>query len=183
MRKSMIIILCMLILCFNACRRTTRPPAQTENEKHIADVNDILRLKMTKMVAWSNKNADNVTDFYEADALVLENGKCLHGIDEIKKAIIAQNKVADAIKSTSGSGVTEGVAVARSGDIGYSHDSSEITSIDPKTNRAKTEKIDYATVYRKQSNNSWKIVIDVWTSDSPALPYTDKRLGVFRGVR
>jgi len=181
MRQSLILIACMLTLCVNACKRTTAPPARTEREKHIADVNAILRLKMTKMVAWSNRNADVVTDLYEDDASVLENGKSLHGVDEIKKEIMARAKVADVTGSTSGAGGT--VAVARSGDIGYSHDTAETTVINPKTNRAVIKKGDYVTVYRKQGNQSWKIVIDVWTSDSPALPMTDKMLGAFRGVR
>jgi|WetSurMetagenome_2_1015567.scaffolds.fasta_scaffold508039_1 uncharacterized protein (TIGR02246 family) len=183
MRKLLILILCVFALCSSTCRRTTRSPAQTENEKHIADVNAILRLKMTKMAAWSNKNADIVTDLYEDDAFVLENGKALHGINEIKKEIATKEKVAAATNSTSGTGGTVDVTVARSGDIGYSHDTGETAFIDPKTNRAKTEKIDYVTVYEKQGNQSWKIVIDVWSSDSPAMPMTDKLLRVFRGVR
>jgi ketosteroid isomerase-like protein len=183
MRKLLILILCVFAFCINSCRRTSHPPAQTENEKHTADVNAILRLKMTKMVAWSDKNAGIVPDLYEDDAFVLENGKSLHGIDEIKTEIMAKDTVADAAKYSSGTGRTESVDVAKSGDIGYSHDIGEIYCMDPKTNRVKTEKIDYVTVYRKQTNRSWKIVIDVWTSDKPAWPMTDKLLHVFKGVR
>jgi ketosteroid isomerase-like protein len=164
MRQSMILVLCMITICVNACRRTTHPPAQTEKQKYIANVNAILRLKRTKMEAWSNRNADVVTDLYEEDAFVLEDGKSLHGIDEIKKQIRTSptgNKVDHAINSGTGTAY-----VARSGDIGYSHDIIESTSNDPKTNKAKRS--EYVTVYRKRGNQPWKIVTDVWTSDSLA---------------
>ncbi|MBI4548127.1 MAG: DUF4440 domain-containing protein [Ignavibacteriae bacterium] len=58
------------------------------------------------------------------------------------------------------------VEVSRSGDLGYSLGTYEMTMNDPKgipmTDRGK-----YATVWKKQADGSWKVAADMFNSDLP----------------
>lgn len=61
------------------------------------------------------------------------------------------------------------VEVARSGDIGYSQGTYELTMNDPKGNPM-TDRGKYVTVWKKQADGSWKSVADTFNSDLPAVP-------------
>ncbi len=56
---------------------------------------------------------------------------------------------------------------AKSGDLGYSHGAYQLTFNDPK-GKPITDHGKYATVWRKQADGSWKVVLDIFNSDLPA---------------
>jgi uncharacterized protein (TIGR02246 family) len=58
------------------------------------------------------------------------------------------------------------VVVATSGDLGYSQGRYDLTMNDPQ-GRPMTEVGKYVTVFRKQSDGSWKLTADIFNSDSP----------------
>jgi ketosteroid isomerase-like protein len=58
------------------------------------------------------------------------------------------------------------VEAARSGDLAYSAGTYELTFNDPK-GKPVTDHGKYATVWRKQADGSWKVVVDVFNSDLP----------------
>jgi ketosteroid isomerase-like protein len=59
------------------------------------------------------------------------------------------------------------VEAGRSGDLGYSMGTYELTFNDPK-GKPMTDHGKYVTVWRKQADGSWKVVADVFNSDLPA---------------
>jgi uncharacterized protein (TIGR02246 family) len=60
------------------------------------------------------------------------------------------------------------VEVSKSGDIGFSEGSYKMTMTDPTTKKPIADKGSYVTVYRKQSDGTWKAVSDIATSEIPA---------------
>lgn len=58
------------------------------------------------------------------------------------------------------------VEVARSGDLGYSRGTYELSFNDPKGSPI-VDKGKYATVWKKQANGSWKVAVDMGNSDLP----------------
>jgi ketosteroid isomerase-like protein len=59
-----------------------------------------------------------------------------------------------------------GVEAARSGELAYSHGTYQLTFSDPKR-RPVTDHGKYVTVWRKQADSSWKVVLDIFNSDLP----------------
>ena len=58
------------------------------------------------------------------------------------------------------------VEAARSGDLGYSQGTYEMTMNDPKGNPV-TDRGKYVTMWKKQADGSWKVVADIFNSDLP----------------
>ena len=58
------------------------------------------------------------------------------------------------------------VEAARSGDFGYSLGTYEMTYNDPK-GKLMTDQGKYATVWKKQTEGSWKAALDMFNSDLP----------------
>jgi len=59
------------------------------------------------------------------------------------------------------------VEAARSGELAYSRGTYELSFTDPKGKPA-TDHGKYATVWRKQADGTWKVVLDIFNSDMPA---------------
>lgn len=58
------------------------------------------------------------------------------------------------------------VEAARSGDLAYSSGTYEMSFNDP-SGKPVADRGKYATVWRKQADGSWKVVLDVFNSDLP----------------
>ena len=58
------------------------------------------------------------------------------------------------------------VEAARSGELAYSRGTYELSFTDPK-GKPVTERGKYATVWRKQADGTWKVVLDIFNSDLP----------------
>ena len=58
------------------------------------------------------------------------------------------------------------VEAAKSGELGYSRGTYELNFNDPK-GKPVSDKGKYATVWRKQADGSWKVVLDIFNSDIP----------------
>lgn len=61
------------------------------------------------------------------------------------------------------------IAVARSGELGYSSGIYEMTFKDP-AGKTMTDRGKYVTIWQKQNDSSWKVVSDIFNSDLPATP-------------
>jgi len=60
------------------------------------------------------------------------------------------------------------VEVSRSGDLAYSQGSYQLTMTDPASKKVVHDHGGYVTTYAKQSDGSWKAVMDIATSEVPA---------------
>lgn len=118
-------------------------------------------------VAWSRvaeaKDAEGHNAYFLEDAVVLAPNEPM----VVGKAAI-RKMVGDmfAMPGFSVKWQPTKVEVARSGDLGYSIGTTEFSMNDAKgmpiTDRGK-----YATVWKKQTDGSWKVAVDMFNSDSP----------------
>lgn len=58
-------------------------------------------------------------------------------------------------------------SVARSGELGYTSGAYQMTFTD-QNGKDVSDKGKYVTVWKKQSDGSWKVVLDIFNSDLPA---------------
>jgi ketosteroid isomerase-like protein len=59
--------------------------------------------------------------------------------------------------------------VARSGELGYTTGTYQMTFKDP-AGKTISDKGKYVTVWKKQADGSWKVLLDTFNSDLPAAP-------------
>jgi len=119
---------------------------------------------------WSNtaqsKKVDSWMAYYSDDAIVLPpNEPLATGKDAIRKTIGGLL----ALPGINLKWTTAKVEIARSGDIGYSQGTYEMTMNDPKGNPV-MDRGKYVEVWKKQSDGSWKCTVDTYNSDLPATP-------------
>jgi len=61
------------------------------------------------------------------------------------------------------------VEVAKSGDLGYTQGTYEMTVNDAK-GKPNTDRGKYLTIWRKQPDGTWKCIVDTFNSDLPVAP-------------
>jgi uncharacterized protein (TIGR02246 family) len=109
------------------------------------------------------RNPEKFTSFYAEDATVLLPGTAdPAGKTAIGEAITGMMKDANFALSFE----ADKVVVSRSGDIAYETGTYSMTVTDPKK-KASTERGHYVVVWQKQSDSSWKVVVDAPVSDAP----------------
>jgi len=121
-------------------------------------------------MAWSKtaeaKQVDAMIGYYAADAMVLApNEPLASGKEAVSKLITGMF----AMPGFSVSWQSAKVEVARSGDLGYSQGTFQMAMNDPKGNPM-TDRGKYITVWRKQGDGTWKVVVDMINTDMPAAP-------------
>lgn len=115
--------------------------------------------------AWSQaaKNADGMLAFHADDATVLAPNAPMASDGASRRKVIAELYAMPGIAL---SWQATKVEVARSGDIGYSLGTYELTANDangkPISDRGK-----YTTIWRKQADGNWKVVVDMFNTDLP----------------
>lgn len=125
-------------------------------------------------IAWSKvgaaKDVDGHVGYYTTDAIVMPPNEPLATGKESVRKVIADLY---AMPGLALSWQPVKVVVARSGDIGYSQGTYELTANDasgkPMTDRGK-----YLEVWKKQADGSWKCAVDTFNSDLPAAPPPSK---------
>lgn len=61
------------------------------------------------------------------------------------------------------------VEVARGGDLGYSIGAYQ-TTMNDKSGKPVTDRGKYVTIWKKQADGTWKVIVDAFNSDLPAAP-------------
>jgi len=116
--------------------------------------------------AFATKDAEKIAAFYADDAVMMANGPTVSGkaaILDTWKGMVTDPNFKLTFSSTK-------VEVAKSGELAYSFGTYTLNLSDPKTKKKITDKGKYATVYKKQTDGSWKAVVDVANSDPPPAP-------------
>lgn len=119
-------------------------------------------------IEWSNsaqsKDVDTWVAHYSPDAVVLPpNQPAASGNEAIRKTI-------GGLLGLPGLSVKWQplkVEVARSGDLGYTHGTYELSFDNPNGGRIEDHG-KYVEVWKKQPDGSWKCAIDMFNSDVPA---------------
>ena len=121
-------------------------------------------------IAWSKaaaaKQLDATLSYYSEDASMLPPNAPIATGKETFRKVWAQ---LFEIPGFSVSWQPVKVEAARSGDLGYSHGTYEMTMNDPKGNPV-TDRGKYVAVWKKQADKSWKAMADMFNSDLPPAP-------------
>lgn len=137
------------------CKQAPPPPAP---DTHDADVKAIRDIKTALVQAFVTKDADKLDVFYADDASAfLSDGTVITGVTAIKASL----KPYFTDKTSSFSYSLNKVDVQKSGDLGYSQGTYTMTITDSETKKVVSTKGSEVEVYKKQSDGSWKVVLDM----------------------
>jgi uncharacterized protein (TIGR02246 family) len=143
-----------------SCGPSTPPDTRAADEKAI------LAMEAEWSKAGGAKDLDKFVSYYADDASAFPPGEPVaHGKDAIRKALSPMFSAPSfdlAFKSTK-------VEVARSGELAYSSGTYTLTMNDPK-GKPMNDRGKFVTVFRKQTDGSWKTVADIFNSDGPPPP-------------
>ena len=114
--------------------------------------------------AAQSKQVDAWVAFYAEDATVLPPNEAMAADkDSIRKSV-------SGLLGAPGLSITwqpTKIEVARSGDLAYLYGKYEV-SFDEAPGKRTTDRGKIVEIWKKQSNGTWKCVVDTWNSDLPA---------------
>lgn len=116
------------------------------------------------LAAFASKDPAKLISQYASDALLALPGRTVKGTEAITKAYTED--FAD--PSFSLTFVNTRTDVASSGDLAYTSGTYNISYTDPATKKVVNGAGTYVTVFRKQTDGSWKAVADIATPGAPA---------------
>jgi uncharacterized protein (TIGR02246 family) len=151
-------------MSFAGCSRVNGDAAlakqQAENEAAIR------RLDAAWVKAAASKDSDAWVAFYADNATVLPpNEKALTGKAAVRRSIgefLSLPNLQLSWEPTK-------VEVARSGDLAYLYGAYSMTMTDER-GKPVTDFGKNVEIWKKQSNGSWRCIVDTWNSDLPATP-------------
>ena len=162
------LLLILVLFSFSlACQTQTAPDtnksAAGAADTRAADEATLRKLDDDWSKAAAAKDVEKTASFYSDDALVMPpNSPVLKGKDaarEMWKSMFAVPGFGGGWRATT-------VAVAKSGDLGYTTGPYEITETDAN-GKPMTDKGKYLAVWKKQADGSWKCVADMFNTDLP----------------
>lgn len=160
-RFDTVVLVALLGLVIGGCNPTSDSveDSQTANEEAIRQTD----------LAWSaaqqTDGLEGVMPFYLDDAILLPpNNPMAIGKEAIREASATID-----VPGFSVSWKPKLVEVADSGEIGYAIGNFEGNSVDSEGNPVPV-KGKYVEIWKKQADGSWKVAVDMFSSDSPSGP-------------
>jgi uncharacterized protein (TIGR02246 family) len=153
MKPMLLLLIAALLLAFQNSRGAQQPSVPTA----VAGYEGKIRaLEAATMAAGAEKGADGYMSFYADDAVELPNGAVkLQGKEAIRKTMEFLNDKNNYLTWT-----PDHIDVAQSGDLAYSYGTFEFRSMD-KDRKPASEHGKYATIWKKQNDGRWKVVLDM----------------------
>jgi uncharacterized protein (TIGR02246 family) len=150
-----------LLLLLSGCSDTPAPKPDTS----AADLKAIRDGEIAWSADFGSRDPDKIVSHYADDAtLMMPGAPIIMGKDAIRSGITQMY----ADKNLALSFTTATAQVAKGGDIAYTQGTYSMTMTNPKTKKVVAEKGKYLTVYKKQSDGSWKAIEDIDNADAPA---------------
>jgi uncharacterized protein (TIGR02246 family) len=151
-----------LFLLLTGCSDTPAPPADTS----AADLKAIREGEVAWSADFGSNDVDKIVSHYADDATLMMPGMpIIMGRDAIRSGVTQMY----ADKNLALSFTTATAQVAKGSDLAYTQGTYSMTMTNPKTKKLVTEKGKYLTVYKKQSDGTWKAVEDINNADAPAV--------------
>jgi len=129
-----------------------------------ADETKLRELEVAMSAAAEAKNLDKVVSYYADDAAVFAPNTAAA---TTKEAIRSVWKAVFAPAASSGGWKAARVEVAKSGDLAYTSGTYDGATMGADGKSAK-DSGNYLTVWKKQADGTWKILVDTWATDLPA---------------
>ena len=134
-------------------------------DTHDADVKAIGDTEAQWSQTWQSRDLDKIVAAYADDAVLMTPGEpTAQGKDNIRKVGVEMLKDPAFVLSFKASRVDV------SGALGYTQGDYTMRLTDPKTHKLMEEHGTYVTTWHKQSDGSWKAVVDIATPSGPDTP-------------
>jgi ketosteroid isomerase-like protein len=162
MKKGILSIVLIGIMTF-ACATCQQQAGLSEKDTAaIRQVSD----RAVKMAIGPNADWDAyISLYYTEDAKVLVPGMpILEGKDAIKAAFAAMGTILDEKWNS--------LSIEGHGDLAYEQGTYTVTSIPPGMSASMTDKGKGITIWKKQTDGTWKATRDMWNSDLPPAGLT-----------
>jgi ketosteroid isomerase-like protein len=114
---------------------------------------------------YNSRDVDAVMGHYAEDAAIANPGTQLAAASDSRRATITQFLSDPNLKISFES---DRVQVAKSGDLAYTRGHFTMQGTDPATKQPRTDTGNYLTVWKKQTDGSWKAVEDFVVPGGPA---------------
>src|SRR5881392_3000425 len=154
--KSLVLAGCIALLSFTFAG--TAAAADTKIEQALRD------LDAKWSAAAGAKDVDKTVSYYSEDAVVMPpnapSAKTRETIRSAWKEMLTSPGAAISWKATK-------VEVAKAGDLAYVSGTYEQLMTDASGNPAK-DRGKYVEIFKKQTDGTWKVIVDIWNSDLPA---------------
>ena len=155
-----------LVMFFVGCASAPKPAPDTR----IADEKAIREADAAWLKAVAAKDVDKALSFWVDDCITMEPGRpIVVGKEAVRK--LWQDSMA--LPDMSVTWTTTQIVVAKAGDIAYQYGPYEFSMKDSK-GKPVQERGKYLTVWRKQADGNWRVVIDTFNSDAPP-PKAEKK--------
>ena len=164
MRMKRVFASAALVVMLAACSPAP-PPA--EPDTRAADAQAIRDAIAASSTASVGQNVDKFLTFYDPDASVfMPDAPVVTGLPAIKAAMqgaFADPNFAIDIQIAK-------VEVSKAGDLGYAQGTFTQKATNPKTKKAEAREGKWVTVFKKETDGSWKAVSDIFNFSGPATP-------------
>jgi len=158
MRSPLLLVAAALLLTFQISYGAQGTAAPVGNS---GEAGKIRVAEAAMMAAGEEKGAAGYMSYYADDAVELPNGEpAQQGKATIAKGMGFLNDKTNRLTWT-----PSHVDVAASGDLGYSYGNYEFRSVG-KDGKPAVERGKYATVWKKQKDGQWKVVLDMGNANS-----------------
>ena len=147
-----------LIIALTGCQQ----PAPQAPDTRAADETAIRAANDGQVKANSAYDAAKAVSFYTDDVVgMAPDAPVIQGKENMQKYLEAMMKEKPGFSFN-----TAKVEVARSGDIAYDWGTGKMTVKDKK-GKVTTTTFKSASVWKKQADGTWKMVVDTWSPDPP----------------
>jgi ketosteroid isomerase-like protein len=168
--KSTYLVLAITSLALAGCNAAKKSDG---NEMAPADASAIESELKSIEAQWEKDyqahDAEKLSGHYADDAALANPGSAL-ATDSVGRRLEIEKFAAD--RNVSVSFASDRVGVAASGELAYTRGQYSQESTDPATGKVTTQMGNYLTVWKKQSDGSWKAVEDFVVPGPPANPPT-----------
>jgi uncharacterized protein (TIGR02246 family) len=155
----------LLLVVFLSLTSCTQAPAPAQADSRAADQKAITEVEAAWAAAYKSKDIEKIVSYYVDDAIFMDAG--VSGEIKGKEAIRAGLKMFLDDTNFALAFTPTGVEGSKGGDLGFSHGTYTATMTDRKTQKPITETGKYVCAYRKQSDGTWKSILDINTPDPP----------------
>ena len=158
--RSVMALLLFALLLAVGCQQAR----QVDPSSHEADIKALRDVEIAEEQAWNSKDLEKILSFFADDVILLyPNTPPIVGKDAMREY---EKQFFDDPSFTMQAQIIS-LDVAQSGDLGYTQGTETVTTTNPKTGKAVTDRYKWLTVRKKQADGSWKIVQDAVSSDLP----------------
>ena len=167
MRSMMAAVLSTtLVALLSSCTQT---PVTADTRD--ADIQAVKDIETQWNKDYEAKDYDKIVAHYADDAILVAPGApASQGKETIGKEI--KDMMADPALTLKFH--ASRVDAAKSGDLVYTAGAYTMTMTDPATKKPASDKGSYVTIYKKQTDGSWKATADIASSESPMSPPAQK---------